>query len=307
MAAAPSPSTDVEVLKQQLQTEEQSTQPGGFAGFAAKLMERFNSKRKGPVTSRGLYQLALEAQEFDTACKQRLKAIDDKMNPIVGAAFEAHRRLTALVKEMKAGATNGRTVAATVKAEYDRLRLAENNAEDARRKAAAFAIEQGRRDAEAAEIKKNADAAKVREDAARIAAEQATAAGDAEAAEAAEQEAQHAAATQAIAAATAEQLKLEPITPTYVPVEQDAGKLKGSTTIFKKKGTVNPYSEEHHREGYCDPDALDLVQWLVTHPDAIGELIEWKDGGINRKLNNGVFLPGVAVIEVPESRNTARG
>jgi hypothetical protein len=207
MAAAPATppaSTSVEILKQELQTEEQSSQPGGFSGFAAKLTERFNLKRsKGKLTSLSLYQLALEAQEFDTACKQRIQAVDKKMEPIVKSAFETHRRLTALRDEMKAGAVQGRNVAGVIKGEYDRIRNAEIAAENARLKAVAEAAEKAKRDEAAAEAKRQADAAAAQEAAALILAEQAAAAGDADAEEAAQEEAEQAAATAAIANATA--------------------------------------------------------------------------------------------------------
>lgn len=82
-----------------------------------------------------------------------------------------------------------------------------------------------------------------------------------------------------------------PIQPIVVEAPEVA-KVAGASVIEKKVGTVT--------------DPVALLKWLIERPDSIPELIEFKQGEINRKLNKGISLPGVEVAIKTETRNLGR-
>jgi len=84
-----------------------------------------------------------------------------------------------------------------------------------------------------------------------------------------------------------------PVTPVYVPPPA-VERVAGASVTPKKVGTVT--------------DIVALLKYLLDGTpriDLINELLEVKQGALNRALNRGLELPGVAVTQDSTVRNTS--
>lgn len=235
--------------------------------YYAKQVDYIRSLPPSPMTD-------TECEEMRKVIKVRVDGIMRWFDPLVSAAFNAHRALTGRRTQATAGLLACDDACRIKIGEHARLQRIEAEKERLRK--------------EAIERQRRADEAKAQAEALAAQAADAEKAGDAMQAEMLMEEAQR--------------VEQAPIAPVVLPPVEIA-KPQGSVVVAKKK---------------VDMSKLDKVTLLVhclgatntgdlfPNESLIVEILEFKEGAINRLLNKGISLPGVVFYETDEVRSKGR-